>query len=369
MKLSCVRSLSNRTNFGATKMLSSIKSAIKRQVVDGLQGDAEIYYGRFKGTSDFWPLFVKNVLRPTRFVEKARFGQIAFVPEFMKVGKPYPDAFDKHIEEAKLTKHFEELKKIGVSIIPEYFPSEQCDAMIAYLGLASAFLEEADAYRGVDKLVRLNDLTKSFWLNMPLVALLGKYLQRFPYARIYPRVSVANPNFNSMPTREIESLEKVTLNVGWHYDTVNLVQFHVLLNDVEFDGSCMQVLGGTHRHHHLRLSSDDYWLSDEYVKNRNYPVINCVGKKGTAYVFDSNAYHRFRAVKGKPRAFLQCGFTPGNNILMQCTEVAESLSEDENALKGLDPAQREILSGVYPVTPFGGFRYVGGCFTHDHARL
>ncbi len=79
---------------------------------------------------------------------------------------------------------------------------------------------------------------------MPLVALLGKYLQRFPYARDYPSVSVANPNFNSIPTRQIENLENVILNVGWHYDTVNLVQFHVLLNDVESDGSCMQVLGG-----------------------------------------------------------------------------------------------------------------------------
>ena len=38
-------------------------------------------------------------------------------------------------------------------------------------------------------------------------------------------------------------------------------------------------------------------------------------------------------------------------------------------LQALDPTQREILSGVYPVTPFGGFRYVDGCFTHDHARL
>ena len=105
-------------------MLSSVKSAIKRHVVDGLQGDAEIYYGRFKGTSDFLPLLVKNVLRPTRFFEKARFGRIAFFPEFMKAGKPYPDAFDKHIEEANLTKHFEELKTTGVSIIPEYFPAE-----------------------------------------------------------------------------------------------------------------------------------------------------------------------------------------------------------------------------------------------------
>jgi hypothetical protein len=54
---------------------------------------------------------------------------------------------------------------------------------------------------------------------------------------------------------------------------------------------------------------------------------------------------------------------------MQCTKVAESLSEDENALRAMDPAQQEILSGVYFVTPFGGFRYVGGCFTRDYERL
>ncbi len=103
-------------------MLSSVKSAIKRNVVDGLQGDAEIYYGRFKGTSDFLPLLVKNVLRPTRFFEKASVGQITFFPEFLKAGKPYPDAFDKHIEEANLTKHFEELKTTGSQLFPNIFP-------------------------------------------------------------------------------------------------------------------------------------------------------------------------------------------------------------------------------------------------------
>ena len=162
----------------------------------------------------------------------------------MKAGKPYPDAFDKHIEEANLTKHFEELKTTGVSIIPEYFSAKQCDAVIEYLGLAKAFSEEADAYRNNDKLVKLNALTTSFWLHMPLVALLGKYLQRFPYARDYPSVSVANPNFSSIPTRQIENLEKITLNVGWHYDTVNLVQFHVLLNDVELTGPACKSLAG-----------------------------------------------------------------------------------------------------------------------------
>ena len=54
---------------------------------------------------------------------------------------------------------------------------------------------------------------------------------------------------------------------------------------------------------------------------------------------------------------------------MQCTKVAASLSEDENALKALDPPQREIFSGVYPVTPFGGFRYGLGHSVHDRAEL
>ena len=152
---------------------------------------------------------------------------------------------------------------------------------LSCLGFANAFSEEADAYRGSDKLLKLNVLTTSFWVNMPLVALLGKSLQRFPYARDYPSVSVANPNFSSAPTRLVETPENINLNVGWHYDTVNLVQFHVLLNDVDCNGSCMQVLGGTHRHHHLKLTRDDYLLSDEYVSSRNYPVINCVGKKGS----------------------------------------------------------------------------------------
>jgi hypothetical protein len=206
-------------------------------------------------------------------------------------------------------------------------------------------------------------------MDMPCIAMLGKYMQRFPYARSYPNVSVANPNIDSMPTRKISTPHDIGLNVGWHYDTVNLVQFHVLLNDVAEYGSCMQVVSNTHRHHHLKLTGDDYWLSDEYVQKRNFPIVNCAGKKGTVYFFDSNAYHRLRAVKGAPRAMLKCEFTPGNNILMNCSTVAASLSEDVSALDKLTPVQREILSGLYPSAPFGGFRYEGGTLSNDHARI
>ena len=59
-------------------MLSSVKSAIKRNVVAGLQGDAEIYYGRFKGTSEFLPLLVKNVLGRPAFLKRQGSAGLAF---------------------------------------------------------------------------------------------------------------------------------------------------------------------------------------------------------------------------------------------------------------------------------------------------
>jgi len=350
-------------------MLSSIKNAVKEQIISSLQNDDEIYYGRFKGTSDFLPLFVKNVLRPTRFLAKARFGQVPLFPQFMLAGRPYPKEFDRYIEELNWMKNFETLREAGVVVIPEYFSAEQCDGMIEALGIKDAFTREADAYNGAELTPKLNDLTRSLWLDMPLVAMLGKYLGRFPYARSHPSVSVANPNFSSLPTRKINTPHDLRLNIGWHFDTVNLVQFHVLLNDVPDDGSCMQVAAGTHRHNHLKLTGNDYWLSDEYVAKRKLPIVNCAGKKGTVYLFDSNAYHRLRAVKGSPRAMFKCEFTPGNNILMNCSALAESLSEDVNALDKLTPVQREVVSGLYPMPPNGGFYYGHGSFRGDKARL
>jgi hypothetical protein len=349
-------------------MLGALKKAVKAPIVDGLHSDKEIYYGRYKGTSDSLPLLVKNVLNPRRFLSKVRFGQVPLLPQFMQAGKPYPKAFDKYIEDAKLGPYFETFRDTGMCIIPEYFSAELCDKMIEELDIADTFTGEADLYKAADLILRLNDLTLKFWLDMPLVAMLGKYLQRFPYARNYPNVSVANPNFDSLPTRKVNTPHDISLNVGWHFDTVNLVQFAVLLNDVDATGSCMQVIAGTHRKHHMKLTKDDYWLSDEYVEKRKLPIVNCVGKKGTVYFFDSNAYHRLRAVRGRPRSMLKCEFTPGNNILMSCSAVAESLKDDVDALKKLTPLQRELLSGVFPMPGNGGFRYADGTFRGDEVR-
>ncbi|MCX7309987.1 MAG: phytanoyl-CoA dioxygenase family protein, partial [Afipia sp.] len=288
--------------------------------------------------------------------------------QFMQAGKPYPREFDRYIEDAKLMGHFDTFRDTGLTIIPEYFSAAQCDAMVTALDIADAFSGEADTYKAADLILKLNELTLSFWLDMSLVAILGKYLNRFPYARNYPNVSVANPNFDSLSTRKVNTPHDISLNVGWHFDTVNLVKFAVLLNDVDDSGSCMQVIAGTHRKHHLKLTKDDYWLSDEYVEKRKLPIVNCVGKKGTVYFFDSNAYHRLRAVKGTPRSMLKCEFTPGNNILMNCSAVADSLSEDVDALKKLTPLQRELLSGVYPMPGNGGFRYEEGTFRSDQVR-
>jgi hypothetical protein len=349
-------------------MLNSLKNKVKTQIVDSLQSDKDIYYGRFKGTADFLPLLVKNIMRPSRFVEKARFGQVPLLPQFMQAGKPYPKEFDRYIEEQGWSEHFKELCEVGITVVPGYFSAARCDGMIEMLGLSDALVHEADGYVG-DITPKFNELTRTFWMDMACIAVCAKYMQRFPYARCYPNVSVANPSFNSLPTRQVDTPHDIRLNVGWHYDTPNLLQFHVLLNDVADDGSCMQVIAKSHRNHHLKLTGDDYWLSDEYVVKRKLRVVNCAGKKGTVYFFDSNAYHRLRAVKGRPRAMLKCEFTPGNNILMSCKTVAASLSQDVNALDNLTPIQREILSGLYPAAPFGGFCYERGTLSGDHSRL
>ncbi|MBI1202257.1 MAG: hypothetical protein GC182_07080 [Rhodopseudomonas sp.] len=349
-------------------MLGALRDAVKVPIVNGLHKNKDIYYGRYKGTSDTFPLLVKNLMDPFRFLRKVRYGQVPLLPQFMQAGRPYPKAFDKYIEDANLMGHFETFRDTGLTVIPEYFPAAKCDALIEALDIADAFTGEADAYKAADLILQLNELTLSFWLDMPLVAILGKYLQRFPYARNYPNVSVANPNFDSLPTRKVNTPHDISLNVGWHFDTVNLVQFAVLLNDVDDTGSCMQVIAGTHRKHHLKLTRDDYWLSDEYVESRDWPVVNCVGKKGTVYIFDSNAYHRLRAVKGKPRSMLKCEFTPGNNTLMNCSAVAESLKDDANALKKLTPLQRELISAIYPMPGNGGYRYEAGVFRGDKIR-
>ena len=266
------------------------------------------------------PLFFKNLVKPQRYLRKLFYGQAFALPKFLLKGKDCPASFDAHINTPELQKAFEEFRDTGLSILPGFFTAEQCDKLLKQSSITLDLDGECKEYLYNDATLQMNDETLSMWLHPALVAILGKYLGRFPYARNYPVVSMANPDFTSPPTREIETIKDYSLNIGWHFDTVNLVQFAVLLNDVHEGDSCMQVAAKTHRRHHQNITQYDYRISDDYAKKRDLQIVDCTGPKGTVYIFDSNAYHRLHAVKGKPRAMLKCEFSPGHNLLTRSEE-------------------------------------------------
>lgn len=105
-------------------------------------------------------------------------------------------------------------------------------------------------------------------------------------------------------------------NIAWHYDTVNMLQYSLLLNNVTESGTHMQVAIGDHKRHRTHLHDNDYWYSDEYI-DKNLDIAHCVGPKGTLYLFDSNAVHRLNLSKNSLRLDFKVMFTPGNNNLYQ----------------------------------------------------
>jgi hypothetical protein len=351
-------------------MFQEMKNKLKNIIIYLIQRDKEIYYDRFFGTSDSFSLFFKNLFKTHRIEKKQKYGRWISLPEFFLKGKPYPKHLDEYINTPQLKKSFQEFNDTGVCVVPNFFSVEEVDNLLKSLDCEFDLKEMSSNYiysnEGMN--IRINKEVASMWLNSTLIAMIAKYMGRFPYARNYPGLSHTCPNYDTLKTRDFSQRSEYNSGLAdlWHFDTPNLVQFAVLLNDVEKNDSHMQVVANTHRKHHQNFGPDDYWISDEYIEKRKFDIVNCVGPKGTVYCFDSNAYHRLFAVKGSSRTQIKFDFTPGNNILMSCEGINASLKHDPKILETIPDTGRQVLSGLFPTQPKFGYNMEREGFVNNY---
>lgn len=297
------------------------------------------YYGKCFG-SDHWAiLLIKNILAPKRMLKKILYGQIFPLPAYISKGKSI--AFTEQDLSPEWQKVLNELKVEGVVALP-----------FDYTAIADHLVEKYkitldDKKPGLDYTNNyINDLdgeTLRFVLDENILKVFGIYWGRQPYVRSAASLKDTYSDHDSLHTRK-KSEEQGKFQTNWHFDTVNMLQVHLLLADLTENDTHMVMAKRQHRRHHRSLRSDDYFFSDEYIYE-NYEVIPFVGKKGTAFLFDSNATHKAIVKKGTRRLMLQNLYTPGNDILKEVFPERKEvlIKENKELFESLSPMARESL--------------------------
>jgi hypothetical protein len=299
-----------------------------------IQRDRSIYYTEYFGSNNAMLLLFKNLVRPRRFLKKVAYGQVFPIPSWFSKARPCP-AFTPSSESVEV---YEKLKQDGVVLLPGRY-KQIAEHLVAKLKLNEASFVSSDSYQVSGELFlrQVDNEVLGLMVDKLVLEVFAMYYGAQPYMRNPPAVSITRPPFDQKATQStLMSCEK--LNLGWHYDTVNLLQIAILLNDVSITDSHMQVARRDHKIHRNSVTTLDYYYSDEYMDMNYSEHIPCIGPIGTAYLFDSNGLHRLFAVKDSPRIMVKVEYSPGNDIYSKKLEFLPGVS-----LEGLSDFQREAL--------------------------
>jgi len=321
--------------------LRTINDKVQKTFFNLIQRNRTYYYDTYFGTNNPLLLFFKNLLRPKRFLTKFVYGQVVPLPAAITMGDPLPP-FTPSEQALSICEQF---KRDGVVILPGAF-REIADHVINKYNIRIERYKTSEDYEyyGGDRYLRqIDQKLLHFMVDELVLQVFGLYYQRQPYLRAPIDLSIAYPSYDMPSTRDADP-KHLRLNMGWHYDTPNLVQVAVLLNDVTEKDSHMQVVKGEHRSHRVNLGKWDYYYSDEYIRD-HCEIVRCCGPKGTIYFFDTNAMHRLFLVKNSPRMMIKTPYMPGNDILpLKHKDVDHTiLVEGGVNLGSLAPIQRDAL--------------------------
>ena len=320
------------------RCLRSVNNRIQMVFFQVIQPNRIYYYGFYYGTNNPVILAFKNILRPKRFLTKFIYGQVIPLPAIISKGDPLPK-FTPSEETLRIALQF---KEDGVVVVPGMFRGI-ANHLTAQRNHGMEQFKPSEGYQDGQYLRKFDQETFLYMVDETILQIFALYYGCQPYLRAGLSISLAYPSADMKPTRESAPSQN-NLQTGWHYDTPNLVQVAVLLNDVTENDTHMQILKGQHRVHRVNLGQYDYNYSDEYVRD-HCEIVQCVGPKGTAYFFEPNAPHRLFIVKNSPRYMAKTEFMPGNHILpVKHPEIDYKITVEGGLnLERLSPLQKNAL--------------------------
>lgn len=274
--------------------------------------DKRYYYGCYYSSHYKLLTFLNNLASPKRVIKKFLYGQIVRLPANICMA----NSFNKKdiLPEAKNIA--EQLKSDGAVMLPILY-SEFADYLVQEYLPANHHIDINMLQAEKDKKISIsinpiNQKIMEFMADPLILSVFALYLGYQPYIMAPSDLVIVYPD-NQMPSTRMTTPDAEGLGeMGWHYDTVNLIQSAILLKDITKQDSHMEVAKGGNNQHHVNISRKDYFYSDEYIKD-HYEIFHCCGPMGSVYLFDPNAPHRLNFSKNSMRVKFKTMYSPGND--------------------------------------------------------
>ncbi|MDA7795731.1 phytanoyl-CoA dioxygenase family protein [Candidatus Pelagibacter sp.] len=251
------------------------------------------------------------------------------------------------------SKIYETFSSEGCVVIESYFSEDEIENFkLEYKKEIENLKKNTEIYtnKKVSRCVlKMNEKLIDIGLDENLIALMKNISSsNNVYCRSYPRL-----NFHRNFENQISSIEKSKISRSefaddWHVDHANLINMHVILEDLNEGDLCMEYIPGSNNY--FNMSS---LYSDEEVEKMN-PIKRCIGRKGTVYIHSGNTLHRLKTKKNSSRLNFKWEFTAKTNILLDVHDIANSLN-DEFLIDELPSDKRNILQGIYPKKYLKGY--------------
>lgn len=290
------------------------------------QKNPQFYYGNYYGSHSSVVLFIKNLLTPRRYFEKTIYGR-TFLPALK--GKSGPNLMSKS--------YYKEFSENGILLLDSYRPDIADKLMAKYQQKLQ--IDPKNEYVRVYPEEHDEDLVSLVGDEL-LTSLFSAHLNRQPYLRMNTPIELTYPSIDDVDSRNFNP--EIKLGAFWHFDTINMLQFHFILEDLSENDTCMIYALKSHRKNNATVCSEDRWFSEEYVTS-NYEIKKCIGKKGTVIVFDPNGLHRLRPMRNSKRFLMHVNVTPGNGHLSD-VDPSYKVRLSQKTWSNLSSNQKEFYS-------------------------
>lgn len=312
----------------------------------------------FLGSLSFFRNLILNILYPGRFFFKFTYKQafkkesnsIKYFEKKLKLlSNYYPDYFSKNKID-QLFSCMTSLNKDGAFIIEKYFSKNFISLIKKKYSKEIKDLQSKNTNNEIcynQVLLKMDELTKSFCYDPGIILVIESFFQREVYARNYPVI-----NYTSVPKiLNNSTISKVADN--WHVDHVNIGSLFLFLEDVDINGTRMQYLPGSHKHHHpgFQHSNKQY----EQIKK-----IECYGSEGTIHFHYGNTVHRAKTKPGHDRWSLNFEYSVGSNILLNPSSIAKTLDTEFDVTNdtNLNSLEKSFFNGIYPMVLPKGYEVI-----------
>lgn len=314
------------------KLLKKIRNKIYHRT------DNKYYYGQFKGSLNFWKLLMFNLLYPGRMINQIRFNQIKFINFIRNKSKK------TYSTKSFIKKNFLDLNNNGSVILNSFFQKKIIDDFKQDYKEEITWLKSQKADNNKyfkNTSLSLKDSLIKIWLNEDIINLIENYMGTKLYARNYPTLNYSF-GLKETSSRTIHESGSSEVTDVWHVDHSTLISFHVFLEEVKKEGTCMEYLKETNK-----FLNSNFSISDETVERSNRKISQCYGPAGSVNIHCGNVVHRMRPKPNSNRLMLTFGFTAGSNVMIDVKKISACLSTGFN-LENLNSKKRSLLDGIFP---------------------